>query len=167
MRGERMTCWLAEWVYYSYFTTQLPKEVTKPHSEATDKGRERSKVRSMQELCCQQAWCTYIFHTICGYRLVATINGALGYYYDIQPFSSCPILWVTKDTLHEIGQNKAPGGPKARDRTVEAVRLIFFCCSFVFKDQMWILFTEAAFIEVSTHLFSPGCMIQYSHPSRN
>lgn len=61
---------------------------------------------------------------ICGYRLVVTINGALSYYYDIQPFSSCPILWVMKDTLQESDKTKRRRSPKDGGRMVEAVQLI-------------------------------------------
>lgn len=99
----------------------------------------------MQESCCQQAWCTYIFHTICGYRLVATINGALGYYYDIQPFSSRPILWGDERHVTETKKKrKRRGGPKAGDH-MESSSAVCYCFILLFclcvrtKCEFWFL----------------------------
>lgn len=131
MRGERMSCWLAELAYYSYPTTQFSQRV---HKATQSSHTERSKVRSTQESCCQQACCTYIFHMICGYRLVVTINGTLSYYYDIQPFSSCPIL---SDERHITGngQNKAPGESQ-RWRPYGGSNSVHFCVFFAWGPNV-------------------------------
>lgn len=114
--------------YYIYLTTQLPKEVTKPHSEATQRGQRRQRPGQCRSRAANKpdVLTSFTRSVVIGLLLRSMAPSATIMIFSL--FLPARFYEVTRDTLQETKKTKRQGSPEAGDRVVETVQpfLSFF-----------------------------------------